>query len=192
MNWRKKVMWLAGVVVLVELVALGCHWWWQPAPLPQAGMLGKEPVRYRKVDDKIDYAKVKESKYRSPRTPEQAVYEFFVAMNCDDWERFKQLTVGREELARNMKLTEAEQHKFMTDIGKMGPRGSRIVATHFIEHQGDRYVVMVFNPDGWKMIILFPLVNRFGSWRVDVLGLDSKQNPISRAVTDNALLEKLN
>ena len=192
MNWRKMVICLAGFVLLAELVVLGFQWWWRPAPLPQTGMLGKELVRYRKVNDKIDYAKVKESKYRIPRTPEQAVYEFFVAMNRDDWERFKQLTVGRESLAREMKLTEEEQHKFMTDIGKMGSRGVRIVATHFIQHQGDRYVVMVFNPDGWKMTIPFPLVNRFGSWRVDVLGLDSKQNPISRAATDDALFEKLN
>jgi hypothetical protein len=192
MNWRKKMMWLAGVVVLVELAALGCHWWWQPAPLPQAGMLGKEPVRYRKVNDKIDYAKVKESKCRIPRTPEQAVYEFFAAMNRDDWERFKQLTVGREELAKEMKLnTEADQRKFMTDIGKLGSRGTRIVVTHFIQHQGDRYVVVMFNNGGWKVAIPFPLMNRFGSWRVDVHGLDFKQNPISREWTEETL-EKLN
>jgi hypothetical protein len=193
MSWRKKVMWLAGVVVLVELAALGCHWWWQPAPLPLAGMLGKEPVRYWKGDLRLDYAKVKESKCRNPRMPEQVVYEAFVAINNNDWERFKHLTVGREEACKDMKITEDELRKNMMCLGSLASKGSGISLSHIVQHQDDWFAIVVFDPKGWKSMAPLSLTRKYGVWRIDLSDLDHKQDPFARqALNDRALLEKLN
>jgi hypothetical protein len=192
MKWRKWVILAVAVVLVVEL-GLAALWWRRPAPLPMAGRLGKEPVRYRRIADKMDYTKLKESKYREPQTPEQLVHEFFVAMNTNDWERFKHLTVGREGLVKDMNLkTEEEQRNCMTGIGQLGARGMEALLTHVIQHRDEWYVVVIFDPKGWRMPILFPVVQKYGSWRVDLSDLDLKRNPCGQQLKDRNQYEKLN
>lgn len=194
---RKKCLGavMAGIGVGV-LAGMAILWFGvRQAPMKK-GMLDKEPVWYRTVDDGIDYLTVTKSKYREANTPDQLVYELFAALNTRNWDRIKRLTVRLKEACEQGKITEEKYGEIILGLGEAAREAKgKLWFGHVIRHGDAWYVVMRCEvPRGgyWMDTIPLPLVRKGLLFYMDFGDFDCLRSPLQQELHDKKALAELN
>jgi hypothetical protein len=191
---KKQLAWIAAGTVAGVLLAMAGLWFGMRQAPMKPGMLGKESIQYRVVNDGIDYTTVAKSKYWCARTPDQAIHELFVAINTKNWDRVKQLTVGLEDFGREEKLSDEKRRECILAIGDAMKKGNGKLRLEYVIRQGNAwFVVLRYDVRGGCFVDVIPLslARKRCSFYANLGDLDNRQCPFGQQLRDKKELAKL-